>query len=269
MAAFTFTNNVVIITGATAGIGKALALSLARQGARLALAARNVERLQEVANECELLGGKAVPVPTDVSDPEQSVTLIDKTVAEYHRIDTLIVNAGISMWARFDEIRDLSLVRTIMDVNYFGSVYPTFYALPYLKESKGRLVAISSLTGKNGAPTRSAYSASKHAQAGFFDSLRIELKRDQVSVTVIYPGFVATEVRKRAFGANGQPLQQSHIDESRIMSADVCAEKILKAAAKRRRQVVMTGKAKMGQWVKLISPDLVDRLAEKMIESGK
>lgn len=264
-----FKNNVVIITGATAGIGKALALQLAKQGASLSLAARDIERLNKVADECRAPGSKAIAVQTDVASKVQCKNLIDRTVAEFGRIDTLINNAGISMWARFDEIEDLDIFEKIMNVNYLGSVYCTYYALPFIKKSNGRVVAVSSLTGKNGVPTRTGYAASKHAMAGFFDSLRIELMNSGVSVSVIYPGFVATEVRERAFGKDGKPLGQSHISEANIMSAEECARQIIETAAKRKRELVMTTKAKIGLWMKLINPNLVDKTALKMITKGK
>jgi len=195
-----FRENVVVITGASSGIGRELAFQLADQGAWLSLAARNAERLESAAAQCRERGGKALVVPTDVSQQGQCRNLIERTVAEYDRIDALINNAGITMWARFDELQDLSLLEWIMQVNYLGSLYCTYYALPYLKQTRGRIVGVSSLTGKTGVPTRSGYAASKHAMVGFFDSLRIELADDGVSVTMIYPGFVATEARKRALG---------------------------------------------------------------------
>ena len=263
-----FKNNVAIITGASAGIGKELALRLASQGAMLVLAARNLNKLKEVVNECNLLGAKAIAVKTDVSVKEQCERLINKTIKHFGRIDTLFNNAGLTMFTRFDEIKNIDLIEKIMKVNYLGSVYCTFYALPYLKATGGRIIGISSLTGKTGVPTRTAYSASKHAMAGFFDSLRIELKDSGVSVTVIYPGFVATEVRLRALGANGKPLGTSHLNESKVMSASECAIQILDAAAKRKRELVMTFKAKLGLWIKLISPKLVDAISVKSIKEG-
>ena len=269
MISSVWNENVVIITGASAGIGRALVLNLAQQGAWLVLAARDQSRLQELALECEKLGGQALVAPTDVSDRVQCKNMIDAAIHEFGRIDTLINNAGITMYARFDEIKEISFVEKIIQVNYLGSVYPSFYALPYLKESRGRLVGISSLTGKNGVPTRSAYAGSKHAQAGFFDSLRIELDEAGVSVTMIYPGFVATEIRQRAFGPDGQRVGQSHIREKNVMSAERCASIIVKAAAKRKREVVMTAKAKVAQWVKLVAPKLIDNFASKTIKFDK
>ena len=264
-----FLQKAVIITGASAGIGRELALMLAEQGAWLALAARNAEKLEEVAAQCRQRGVKAVVVPTDVTEQSQCRNLIERTVAEYSRIDVLINNAGISMWARFDEISDLSLIEQIMRVNYFGSVYCTHYALPFLKETQGRIVGISSLTGKTGVPTRSGYAASKHAMAGFFDTLRIELADYGVSVTMIYPGFVATEVRQRAFAMDGKPLGISPVREDKVMTVDTCARLIVQAAAQRKRELVMTLRGKLGMWLKLIAPGLVDRIARKAIEKGR
>ena len=264
-----FLENVVIITGASAGIGRELALLLAEQGAWLALAARNAEKLEEVAAQCRQRGCKAVVVPTDVAEQSQCKNLIERTVAEYSRIDTLINNAGITMWARFDDIRDLALIEQIMRVNYFGSVYCTYYALPYLKETQGRIVGISSLTGKIGVPTRSGYAASKHAMAGFFDTLRIELADYGVSVTMIYPGFVATEVRQRAFGPDGKPLGKSPVREDEVMTVETCAQLIVQATAQRKREFVMTLRGRLGLWLKLIAPGIVDRFARKAIEKGR
>lgn len=264
-----FRENVVVITGASSGIGRELAFQLADQGAWLSLAARNADRLEAAAAQCRERGGKALVVPTDVSQQGQCRNLIERTVAEYDRIDTLINNAGITMWARFEEIQDLSLLERIMQVNYLGSLYCTFYALPYLKQTRGRIVGVSSLTGKTGVPTRSGYAASKHAMAGFFDSLRIELADDGVSVTMIYPGFVATEARKRALGPDGKPLGESPVRESEIMTVETCARLIVEAMARRKRELVMTTRGKLGQWMKLIAPGLVDDIARKAIKEGR
>ena len=264
----TFQENVVIITGASRGIGRELAYQLADQGAWLALAARNRERLEEVAAECRQRGGKAISVPTDVALQSDCEQLIERTVAEYGRIETLINNAGITMWSRFDELDDLAPLEQIMRVNYFGSLYCTHYALPYLKQSKGRIVGISSLTGKTGVPTRSGYAASKHAMAGFFDSLRIEVADEGVSVTMIYPGFVATEIRERAYGADGKPLGKSPVQEGKVMTAEECARLIITAISKRQREQIMTWRGKIGQWIKLIAPGIVDRIAKRAIERG-
>lgn len=261
-----FTDKVVIITGASAGIGKALALQLAKRGAKLSLAARDEKKLEEVALQCKEHGGEAIVVRTDITSEDECKKLIEETIKTYDKLDILINNAGVSMWARFDEISDPSLFEKIMKVNYLGSVYCTYYALPHLKKSRGQIVAVSSLTGKTGVPTRSGYAASKHAMAGFFDSLRIELNGTGVSVTTIYPGFVATEVRERAFNKHGEKFAKSPMKESGLMSAEKCAALIIKATEKRKRELVMTAKGKIGVWMKLISPTLVDTIARKSIK---
>jgi short-subunit dehydrogenase len=271
MADAPFRDNVVILTGASAGIGREMALQLAAQGALLALAARDAAKLEETAAECRARGGRAIAVPTDVGDEAQCRALVERTVAEYGRVDTLVNNAGISMWARFDEVRDLGAFERIMRINYLGSVYCAFYALPHLKKTRGRIVGVSSLTGKTGVPTRSGYAASKHAMTGFFDSVRIELDGSGVTVTMVYPGFVATEIRERAFGPDGRPLGagNSPVREREVMTAEECARQIVEAAASRRRELIMTARGKIGWILKLVAPTLVDRIAKKAIAEGK
>ena len=252
----------IIITGASAGIGEELAVVLASRGAHLTLAARSEEALAGVQRRCEQAGGRALSVVTDVADPDACRRMVERAVEAFGGVDMLVNNAGISMWARFEEVTDLSVFERIMRVNYLGAVYCTHHALPHLKARKGLLVAISSLTGKTGVPTRSGYAASKHAMQGFFDSLRIELLGTGVDVLVVSPGFVATDIRARAFGPDGQPLQESRRDESRdTMDVHTCVAHITRALEKRQREVVMTTKAKVGMFLKLIAPRLVDRIA--------
>jgi short-subunit dehydrogenase len=269
MALTIFKDKVVIVTGASSGIGRELAHQLADQGAWLSLAARNIERLEAVQAECQKRGGKAIVVPTDVSIPAKCADLVRRTVEEYGCIDALINNAGITMWAKFEEVSDLSIFEQIMRVNYLGSLYCTYYALPHLKRSHGQIVGVSSLTGKTGVPTRSGYAASKHAMVGFFDSLRIEVAPYGISVTMIYPGFVASEVRARAFGPDGKPLVTSPVREEDVMTVETCAQLIVGAMTKRKREFVMTLRGKLGQWLKMISPGLVDHIASQAIQSGK
>lgn len=264
-----FRENVVIITGASRGIGREVAYQLAAQGAWLSLAARDAERSESAAANCRERGGRALVVPTDVCEQPQCKNLIEQTVKEYGRIDTLVNNAGITTWARFEDIRDLSLLERIMQTNYMGSVYCTHYALPHVIHTQGRIVGVSSLAGKTGVPTRSGYAASKHAMAGFFDTLRIEVADYGVSVTMVYPGFVATEVRERAIGADGKPLEVSPVRESEVMTVETCARLIVQATAQRRRELIITTRGKVGQWIRLIAPGLVDRMARKAIEEGR
>ena len=154
-------------------------------------------------------------------------------------------------------------------MNYLGAAYCTYYALPHLKQARGRLVAVSSLAGKNGVPTRSGYAASKHAMAGLFDSLRIELASSGVSVTMIYPGFVASKTRHRVMGPDGKPLGKSPVREEQAMPVEECARLVIAAMTGRKRELVMTLRGKLGQWLKLIAPGLVDRMAQQAINTGR
>lgn len=265
----TFQDQVIIVTGASSGIGRSLAIQLAKQGANIILAARDEPALDEVANQCKEVGGNPFVIPTDVGKQEQCQHLVEKTFETFGRIDVLVNNAGITMWAYFDNMQDLSPFEDIMRVNYLGAVYCTHFTLPYLKQTNGRLVAVSSLAGLNGVPTRSGYAASKHAMVGFFESLRIELADTGVTTTMIYPGFVATEIRKRAVGEDGQSLGESPIHEDQAMSPEAAAETMVKSIANRDRELVMTMRGKVGRWVKLIAPGLVDKIARDAIEQGR
>ena len=255
----------IILTGASEGIGRALALALAARGTRLALAARDRERLESVAHECRALGGEARAMPTDVTNEQDCEWLIDETVKAFGGIDVLIHNAGITMWSRFDTLEDRSIFERLLEVNYLAPVRLTALALPQLKQSKGLIVAVASLAGLTGVPERSGYAASKHAMVGFFDSLRIELAGSGVDVSVIAPDFVVSEIHKRAIGANGEPLGASPMVQSRIMTAEVCAARIVRAIEGRRRLVILSFRGKLGRWLKLIAPSLIDRMAAKAI----
>ena len=260
----------VIITGASVGIGHTLALELAKQGANLVLAARTNSALEETMKQCAAAGARVIAVPTDVGDQNACKKLIDSAVEAYGGIDVLVNNAGISMWARFDELKDLTIFEQLMRVNYFGAVYCTYYALPYLKKSSGLIVAVSSLTGKTGVPTRSGYAASKHAMQGFFDTLRIELMDSGVDVLVVSPGFVATDIRARALGSDGLPKGESPREESRgTMTVDECVKQIVRSMERRERELVMTTQGKLGLWLKLIAPGLVDRIAARAVQEKR
>ena len=266
----TFTNKTFVITGASAGIGRELAIQLAQQGANLVLAARNQAGLETTAEACIQTGGKAICVPTDVTDSDACRNLIESGVNAFGAIAGLVNNAGISMWSKFDQVTDLSIFENIMRVNYLGAVYCTHYALPYLKESQGLLVAISSLCGKTGIPTRSGYVASKHAMQGFFDTLRIELRDTGVDVLVVSPGFVATDIRQRVLNADGNPIDASLSNEQQqAMPVEECARQIVQAMQQRKRELVMTSKGRLGLWLKLIAPELVDRIATGAVNSQK
>jgi short-subunit dehydrogenase len=262
-------NNVVVITGASTGIGEELAYQLADQGAQLVLTARRVSELERVGENAKKRGAKVIVVSADVAIESDCKKIIDATIAEFGRIDTLVNNAGMTMWAKFEDIQDMSIMERIMQVNYMGAVYCTHYALPHLKSTRGRIVGIASLTGLVGVPTRTGYAASKHAMRGFFDSLRIELEDAAVTVTMVYPGFVATGIRENATGADGKPALIDPVDQAGVMSVAECATLIVNAVEHRKREEIMTLKGKLGQWLKLIAPGVIDGIARKAVEGNK
>ena len=262
----TLMNKTFVITGASAGIGQELSIQLAQRGANLVLAARNPSALVKTAEDCIKAGGKAIAVPTDVTNSEACRNLIESAVNSFGAIAGLVNNAGISMKAPFDQITDLSILEKIMQVNYLGAVYCTHYAIPYLKESQGLLVAISSLCGKTGIPYRCGYVASKHAMQGFFDTLRIELRGTGVDVLVVSPGFVATDIRNHVLGADGNQVDASLPNEQKFMSVEECVNQIVQAMQERRRELVMTPQGRLGLWLKLIAPNFVDQMAARAMQ---
>jgi short-subunit dehydrogenase len=255
-----------VITGASDGIGAELARQVAARehgGATLVLAARNRERLADVAAQCEALGAVAMAVPTDVTRESDCRALVENAADRFGGIDVLVNNAGVSAHALFSEVHadDLHWYQDLMAVNLWGSVWCTHAALPHLKASRGRIVAVSSLAGLVGVPGRTAYSATKFAMTGFFEALRTELKPTGVSVTIAYPGVVATATRRNGWDARGQTAGRSGLKEDEAMPVDVCARLILQGMHERRREVVMTTRGKLGRFLKLLAPGKVEDLA--------
>ncbi len=258
--------NTTIITGASDGIGAEMARQLARRHggqAALVLAARNTAALEAVAQQCAALGAQTLVVPTDVSDEGQCRALVAQAMQRFGHLDALINNAGISAQALFSEVKaeDLGWYENLMRINLWGSVWCTHAALPHLQASRGRIVAVSSLAGLVGVPGRTAYSASKFAMAGFFEALRAELRGAGVSVTTAYPGVVLTNIRSRGLNASGQAAGSSGLKEDGAMTVEECARLILDGMARREREVVMTTKGKLGRFLKLIAPGLVEKIA--------
>jgi short-subunit dehydrogenase len=264
-----YAGKAIVVTGASQGIGKALCLELAAQRPKIVLAARDAAALEAVAAQCRSRGAETLVVPTDVGDEASCRALVERAVERFSGVDVLVNNAGMGMLARFEDVTDLSLYERLMRVNYLGSVYPTFYALPHLARSRGQIVAVSSLAGLSGVPMRTAYAATKHAQVGFFDSLRIELRDAGVSVTVIAPYFVQSEIRRRSPGPDGRTVEASPVREAEVMSAEECARLVVRAMERRQRMLVMSLKGKLGRWVKLVAPGLVDRMAAEAVRKGR
>ncbi len=261
MSADAFRNQVAIVTGASSGIGRALVLQLAGQGAKVVLAARRAELLEQVAVACRQAGGDALAIPTDVADEVQCKTLVEKTIAAFGRLDMLINNAGLAVIARLEDYSSLNLFHHTMGVNFFGAVYCTYYALPYLIRNHGRIVAVSSLGGKAPLPYNSPYIASKFALHGFFDSLRIELMRHEVSVTIVCPYWVVTGFHEAQMDKDGVPRgpRGRAIYSKNMMNAEHCAGIILRAADRRQREVLMNP-GRLVAWLKLLAPGLLDRI---------
>ncbi|MCH7498185.1 MAG: SDR family oxidoreductase [Candidatus Marinimicrobia bacterium] len=261
----TYNDMRIVLTGASSGIGAALARQLAAEGARLVLAARNEDNLAAVAKTCHELGGETLVVPTDVTDQAQCQALIGRAVAAWGGLDALFLNAGVSMWSRFEDVTDITFFERIMAVNYFGVVYCTHYALPHLQATRGRLVVVTSSAAKTGAPLHSGYAASKHAVHGFFDALRAELLGSGVSITLAVPMFVRTDIRLHGFQGDGSHPKTDPYDDSKSMSADEAARITIKAARKRKREVLMTLELQAAVKLRPFVPGLIDRIARRKV----
>ena len=255
-----------IVTGASDGIGAEVARVLAarhRGELGLVLAARNEAALQAVAAQCAAAGAQTLVCRTDVSDRAQCSALVARAVARFGRLDLLVNNAGMSAQALFEDVRteDLDWYEQLMRINHWGSVWCTHAALPHLKATRGRIVAVSSLAGLVGVPGRTAYSASKFAMTGFFEALRAELKPAGVSVTTAFPGVVATRIRHRGFNARGEPAGSSGLKEDKAMSVQECARLIVDGAQRRQREIVMTAQGRLGRFLKLLAPGWIENMA--------
>jgi short-subunit dehydrogenase len=246
---------VVVITGASSGIGKALALEYARGGAKLVLASRSGIKDPEVFK----LGAEILEVRTDVSKEQECKVLIDRTIAAFGRIDILINNAGISMRALFEDV-DLNVIRQLMDTNFWGTVYCTKYALPWLLKSKGSLVGISSVAGYKGLPGRTGYSASKFAMQGFLEVVRIENLKKSLHVLIACPGFTASNIRNVALSKDGSAQGETPLDESKLMSAETVANQIIRAIDKRKDRLILTAQGRMTVLLNKFFPKFMDKM---------
>ena len=250
--------SVAVVTGASSGIGRATATELAAQGAKVVAAARNAERLASLVQEIREAGGEAVYQPTDVTDPKQCAALIYRAVEEFGALDILINNAGVSMRAPADEA-ELSTLRRVMEVNFWGTVHCTKAALPHLRKSKGVLLAVSSVAGFHGLPGRSGYSASKFAIHGFLESIRIENLDTGLQVTIVAPGFTASEIRSHALLASGDEQGETPRDESKLMPPERVAKLILRSIRKGKRNKIISLEAQVIALMQRILPLWVDR----------
>lgn len=255
-----FKNKVIIVTGASSGIGKACAEEFAKRGANLVLAARQYVTLCEVTADLEKRYSiKAVAVQTDVSKEEDCKILVKQALITFNKIDILVNNAGLSMRALFNEL-DLSVLKNLMDVNFWGTVYCTKYALPEILKARGSVVGVSSIAGYRGLPGRTGYSASKFAMNGFMECLRTELLKTGVHVMVACPGFTASNIRVTALAKDGASHGETSMEEGKMMSAEVVARTIADGIAARKRTLIMTRQGKLTVWINKLLPALADKL---------
>ncbi len=261
-------DKVVIITGASSGIGKALAFSFGHEGAKIVITGRKEAPLLEVSHELSTLGIDNLPIVSDVSIEADNAEMVKKTIEKYGKIDILINNAGISMRAMFEDC-DLNVIKTLMDINFYGTVYATKYALPYIKATKGSIVGVSSIAGYRGLPVRSGYSASKFAMNGFLEALRTELLHTGVHVLTACPGFTASNIRVASLGADGNSKGDSMRDEGNMMSSEEVADRILKAVKNRDRDMILTLQGKAIVLINKLFPKLADKLTFNALAKEK
>ena len=251
---------VAIVTGASSGIGRALALQLSRLGYRLVLAARNADTLEATAHECRQTAAPEILVrPTDVSRREDCQALIEATIDHFERIDLLINNAGMSMRALFCNT-ELDVLERLMAVNFWGAVYCTKMALPHLLESRGSVVGVSSIAGFKGLPGRAGYSASKFALNGFLETLRVENRRTGLHVLIAAPGFTASNIRQAALAGDGRAQGESPRAEEHMMSAEEVAAHIVRAIHRRRPYLVLTREGRLTVWLNKFFPSFMDKM---------
>jgi short-subunit dehydrogenase len=261
-------NKVVLITGGTSGIGKALAFAFGQAGAKVAFSGRKQQGLNETTEELNQAGIENLAIQADVSSEQDCERMVQTTVDKFGGLDILINNAGISMRALFEDL-DLDVLRQVMDINFWGTVYSTKYALPYIKQAKGSLIGISSIAGYRGLPARTGYSASKFAMHGFLETLRTELLHSGVHVLLACPGFTASNIRNTALAADGQQQGETPRAEEKMMSAEEVADRILKATIKRKRDLIMTTQGKMAVWINKLLPGLADKLVYTVMAKEK
>lgn len=253
-------DKVIVITGASSGIGKAMADAALQRGAKVAVCARHIEKLAQVYEHTD--PDKLICVQADVSVEADCSNLMEYVLSKWGRIDVLVNNAGISMRALFQDTQ-LSVIRELMEVNFFGTVYCTKYALPSLLKHNGVIVGVSSVAGYRGLPARTGYSASKFAMQGFLESLRTELLHTGTHVMWVCPGFTSSNIRNTARSADGSAQKETPLDEKKLMSAEQCAEIILNGVAQRKRSIIMTRQGKLAVWVNRLFGGLADKLVYK------
>lgn len=255
-----FENKIVVVTGGTDGIGKALVAEFLNRGAKVSTCARTAEKLEELKSE--FFEKSLFTMVADVSKEEDCKNFIEATIQQFKGIDILINNAGISMRGMFQET-SLETLRRVMDINFWGTVYCTKFALDSILKNKGTIVGMSSVAGYRGLPGRSGYSASKFAINGWLEALRTELLETGVNVMWVCPGFTKSNIRNAALNKDAKPQGESPLKEEKLMTAEECAQHIIKAIAKRKRTLVLTFTGKETVYMNKFFPSLTDKLTRK------
>jgi len=258
-----FKDKVIIVTGSSSGIGLASARLFGSLGAKVVAAARSYDKLLQLSSSIAPKD-RVLCCKCDVTSEKDCKALVDATVQKFGGIDILVNNAGLSMRAMFRDL-DLSVIHSLMDVNFYGTVNCTKYALPYLLERRGSLVGVISIAGYSALPARTGYSASKYAIRGFLDTIRIEHLKDGLNVLVFAPGYTSSNVRNAALTADGSAQGETPLDEGKLMSAETCAKHLAKALSKRRSQVILTSLGRLTVWAHRLFPRLTDRLTYSYI----
>ncbi len=252
-------DKVVVITGGSSGIGKALAEVFGKNGSKILITGRNKNDLDLVVSDLNKKGINAFGLVADVSLESDNKKMAEEALIKFGRMDVLINNAGISMRALFEDV-DMSVVKKVMDINFYGVLYATQACLPEIIKNKGSVVGISSIAGFRGLPGRTGYSASKFALNGFLEVLRTEMLHRGVHVLTACPGFTASNIRKRALTKDGSAQGESPRDEKEMMTAEECARHIYRATVKRKKILVLTAQGKLTVLLNKLFPDLTDGL---------
>lgn len=263
-----FKDKVVIITGATSGIGEACAAAFGKEGAKVVITGRNQLKLDNTLVNLQKEGVECIGILADAGVEEDNKKVAEETIKKWGRIDVLVNNAGISMRALFEDL-DMDVFRKVMDTNFWGTVYATKYCLPEILKSKGSIIGVSSINGFRGTPARTAYTASKFAMNGFFESLRTEVMKRGVHVLVVCPGFTASNIRNIALTADGSSQGESPREEDKMMSAEEVAMEILKATQKKKRDLILTRQGKLAAFLNKWMPGMMDNIVYNTMAKEK
>lgn len=254
----------IIVTGAGSGLGRTLSADLAARGCRLVLADHNPTGLEETVQS--IRSREIVTRTADVTRPDANAALVEAALQHFGGLDALILCAGVSMWARFEEIRDLSVFEKLVSVNYLGAVYAIHAALPHLRQTRGRIVAISSLQGEVALPYHSGYTAAKHALNGFLDTLDFELG-GEVRILTVMPGWISgTNLRANAFTAEPKGPRRHN---RHAVSVEECSRRILRAIERGDRRLYIPRKLGALKWLRLFAPGLVRSIIAKAVRSQR